>query len=167
MSDTRLQVRLADRCSDLSTACSHCPLVVCLSCVTADFLLCHSRLVAVPVVLTHPSHLSLVVTRPFTGARDVHLLGSWCCSVRSAVYLCCGGTRRLLCGASLVFLETVFFLLETVCLLVGDRLRCGWRRRTFSPSSKTRDIADKGAGTASPLRGGGFKRAQQGGVGFR
>ena len=58
-------------------------------CVTAGLLIC------CPSRTYPPFPLSLVVTRPFTGARDVHLLRSWCCSVRSAVVLCCGGRRRL------------------------------------------------------------------------
>ena len=120
MSDTRVQVRLADRCSALSTAWLHCPLVVCFSCVTADFFLCHSCLVALlsqSYLPTRPIK-SKVVTRPLTGSRDVHLLGSWCCSVRSAVFLCCGGTRRL---------RWFFGLVGDRLLLVGDRLSSCWR----------------------------------------
>ena len=91
MSDTRVQVRLPDRCSALSTAWLHCPLVVCLSCATADFFLCHSCQVALLSQSyyspTRPTQ-SLVVTRPFTGVRDVHLLGF--------VVLFCLGTRSIL-----------------------------------------------------------------------
>ena len=74
----------------MSTAWLHCPLVVCLSCATADFFLCHSCQVALLSQSYSPTRptQSLVVTRPFTGVRDVHLLGF--------VVLFCLGTRSIL-----------------------------------------------------------------------
>ena len=65
------------------------------------------------------------MTRPVTGSRDVHLLGSWCCSVRSAVLLCCGGTRRLLWFFGLVGDRLLSVVGDAVRSVVGDAVRVG------------------------------------------
>ena len=46
----------------------------------------HAAFVSQSYTLTHPSHENEVVTRPFTGVRDVHPFGF--------VVLFCLGTRR-------------------------------------------------------------------------
>ena len=67
------------------------------------------------------------MTRPVTGSRDVHLLGSWCCSVRSAVLLCCGGTRPLLWFFGLVGDRLLSVVGDAVRSVVGDAVRVGDR----------------------------------------